>query len=321
MASHAQRRRMFVILFVIVLIAFSLFITAYMVLSKDLNSRSSSSGAKSTQQGHRISTPTPTPTSGNPPKQNPGNPIDVGDERAESAINTMAAAEEESPQVTKNMVGRSAWTLLHAITTNSRFAPLVQLENSRQKTVSEPNPGTTIATAAAKTTTVPTPTATPTTVLTQDTLRSIQPDEDDVFREARKRIKLELKSIRERSTTEKFMILFELVGDLFPCSYCNTHFRSMMNEAEEDTMIAALWGEGVLEEAKRRISTSGADQDNGNTDATVATIMNERASQWICKVHNIVNKRVHNEEFVCKADALHDRWRMSCDDGKCTARP
>jgi len=66
---------------------------------------------------------------------------------------------------------------------------------------------------------------------------------------------------------------FRVLGEFYPCDVCATHFR---------TMLAANPVEA------------------GN---------NKELSLWLCRIHNIVNTRLHKpEQFPCTLDALGGKY-------------
>jgi FAD-linked sulfhydryl oxidase len=65
---------------------------------------------------------------------------------------------------------------------------------------------------------------------------------------------------------------FRLLGEFYPCPECAAHFRDMLRENPVE-----------------------ADDNRG-------------LSLWLCRVHNIVNRRLGKPEFTCTLDALKERW-------------
>lgn len=79
---------------------------------------------------------------------------------------------------------------------------------------------------------------------------------------------------------DRIVQFLNLLGHLFPCSECAGHFRAMIKEHPP--------------------------QVGSNLEY----------SMWLCKVHNIVNRRVGNPVFVCEKEALQERWGdCGCFDG------
>jgi len=72
----------------------------------------------------------------------------------------------------------------------------------------------------------------------------------------------------------------ELLGQFFPCQECAGHFRAMIAANPPDTSSNAAF------------------------------------TMWLCRVHNIVNRRIGNREFECSAEALEARWgSCGCGEG------
>jgi FAD-linked sulfhydryl oxidase len=71
---------------------------------------------------------------------------------------------------------------------------------------------------------------------------------------------------------QEVVTFFKLLGDFYPCTECAAHFRDMLKENPVEP---------------------------GN---------NRELSLWLCRVHNIVNRRLGKAEFPCTLEALKDRW-------------
>ena len=77
-------------------------------------------------------------------------------------------------------------------------------------------------------------------------------------------------SVREQRAVEVFL---RALGDLYPCKLCAAHLRAYM------------------------------------TAHAVATGSREQLSQWMCEVHNDVNRRNGKEAFYCDLGVLDHRWK------------
>lgn len=75
-----------------------------------------------------------------------------------------------------------------------------------------------------------------------------------------------------RERADDMRTFFRLIGEFYPCEVCRTHFKEMLAVHPVDT-----------------------------TD-------NKRLSLWLCKVHNIVNKRLLKPQFDCTLEALGELY-------------
>ncbi|CAH1392737.1 unnamed protein product [Nezara viridula] len=82
------------------------------------------------------------------------------------------------------------------------------------------------------------------------------------------------------SQEQKDMFLFiHLFAKFYPCKECSRHFQNTL--------------------------------ENYPPDVT----SRKKLSQWLCEVHNVVNKRLKQLLFDCKV--VDQRWRTGWEDGSC----
>lgn len=78
---------------------------------------------------------------------------------------------------------------------------------------------------------------------------------------------------------EDMKTFFRLIGEFFPCDECARHFRGLLAEDPPDVRS------------------------------------NLYLSLWLCKAHNIVNRRVGNQEYPCTEEFITQRWgSCGCSD-------
>ncbi|XP_041363908.1 FAD-linked sulfhydryl oxidase ALR-like [Gigantopelta aegis] len=83
-------------------------------------------------------------------------------------------------------------------------------------------------------------------------------------------------SVQEKLNMTQFMQLF---AQFYPCDYCAKDMRNDLKRSPPDV----------------------SSQDN--------------FSQWLCRLHNTVNKKLGKSEFDCRQ--VNERWRDGWKDGSC----